>query len=222
MQSILISGQIEKTREIAQNICNENKISKFDIEIIQTEKAVGIGDIRNLQKKLFLTPVKGEKKAIILEAFLGMTIDSQNAFLKVLEEPPVSTIVMILTTSLDFVLPTILSRCNLINLDKVKKLSDEDMEKNLNLILKLKNGGNGNALTLAQNNSKTKEIALAFLEDLLISAHYALENRNSEFLSSDLQKILGNIQKTHSLVKSTNVTPRFALENLFLNLFPRA
>jgi DNA polymerase III gamma/tau subunit len=84
MQSILICGQIEKVKEEAKTICQENKISKFDVEIIETEKTVGIGDIRNLQKKLFLKPIQGDKKAVILEAFLGMTADSQNAFLKVL------------------------------------------------------------------------------------------------------------------------------------------
>lgn len=218
MQSILITGQIEKVREAAQKICSESKISRFDVEIIETDKTVGIGDIRNLQKKLFLKPIQGEKKAVILEAFSGMTIDSQNAFLKVLEEPPVSTIVMILTSSLDFVLPTILSRCNLINLDKVRQLSDEEMESNLKIILELKNGGYGNALVLAQNNSKNKEEACVFLENLLISCHDALGNIDNEINNIDLQKTLRSLQKTYSLIKSTNVNPRFALENLFLNL----
>jgi len=223
-QSILIVGQIEKVKEEAQNICRENNISKFDVEIIETEKTVGIGDIRNLQKKLFLKPIKSEKKAIILEAFFGMTTDSQNAFLKVLEEPPVSTIVIILVKALDFVLPTILSRCNLINLDQVKKLSDEDMESNLKMIVELKNGGRGNALVLAQNNSKNKEATLLFLEDLLISCHHALiyqdlKNKDHEISDDDLQKTLRSLQTAHALIKNTNVAPRFALENLFLNLF---
>jgi DNA polymerase III gamma/tau subunit len=218
MQSVLIAGQIEEAREVAQKICKDNDISKFDVEIIETEKTVGIGDIRNLQKKLFLKPIKSEKKAVILEAFFGMTTDSQNAFLKVLEEPPVSTIVMILVKSLDFVLPTILSRCNLINLDKVKKLSSEEIAENIKIITDLKNGESGNALVLAQNNSKTKENALLFLEDLLISCHSTLENENSNVTTYDLQKVLKGIQKTHTIVKSTNVNPRFALENLFLNL----
>jgi DNA polymerase-3 subunit delta' len=109
MQSILITGRDKQNlRQAAQKICAENKISRFDVEVIETEKTVGIGDIRKLQEKLFLKPIKSETKAVILEAFLGMTADSQNAFLKVLEEPPNDTIIMILTSSLDFVLPTVL------------------------------------------------------------------------------------------------------------------
>ena len=101
-QSVLIVGEKEKAREKALNIARENSISRFDIEIIETEKAVGIGDIRRLQKKIWLKPIKSEIKAVILEAFYGMTVESQNAFLKMLEEPPANTIVIILVSSLDF------------------------------------------------------------------------------------------------------------------------
>jgi DNA polymerase III delta prime subunit len=219
MQSILIVGTIEKARVAAGRLCKENKVLKFDIDTIQTEKTVGIGDIRNLQKKLFLKPLQSETKAVILEAFFGMTIDSQNAFLKALEEPPVHTIIMILVTSLDFILPTILSRCSLINLDKIKKLSSEEIEDNLKIISSLKNGGTSQSLPVAQNNSKDRETALQFLESLIISVHSVLDNKNTELTTKDLQKILKSLQKTYTIIKTTNVAPRFALENLFLNLF---
>jgi hypothetical protein len=106
----------------------------------------------------------------------------------------------------------------LINLDKVKKLTDEEIENNLKIITDLKNGGRSNALVLAQSNSKNKEAALLFLEDLLISCHHTLEEDKTEISNEDLQKTLRSLQKTHTLIKSTNVNPRFALENLFLNL----
>jgi DNA polymerase-3 subunit delta' len=218
MQSILILGTIEKTKEAAQNLCKDYKILKFDVETFETGKAVGIGDIRNLQKKIFLKPIESESKAVILEAFFGMTIDSQNAFLKVLEEPPAHTIIIILVTSLDFVLPTILSRCNLINLQKNKKLSNEETENSLQIISNLKNGDASHALLIAQNNSKDRETALQFLENLIISTHDVLENKNTELSTKNLQKILKSLQKTYTIIKSTNVAPRFALENLFLNL----
>jgi DNA polymerase III delta subunit len=217
MQSILIVGQPDKTKEAAQKLCKENKISQFDVQVVETEKTVGIGDIRALQKKLFLKPIKSETKAVILEAFLGMTLDSQNAFLKVLEEPPANTIIIILVSSLDFILPTVFSRCSLINLGKTEKLSSEEIENNLKIILDLKTGGASQALLIAQNNSKDREIALKFLGNLIISIHDALENENADFSSKDLQKILKSLQKTYTVIKTTNVAPRFALENLLLS-----
>lgn len=210
MQSILIVGTKEKTKEKALELCKENKISKFDIGFIETEKAVGIGDIRTLQKKIFLKPLESEQKTVILEAFLGMTNDSQNAFLKVLEEPPNNTIIIILTSSLDFVLPTVLSRCTIINLNQTRKLSGEEIEENIKLLLSANNISN--ALRIAQDFSKDKETALQFLESLIISTH---QNLNDD---KETGKVLKNLQKTHTIIKTTNVNVRFALENLFLNL----
>jgi DNA polymerase III gamma/tau subunit len=210
MQSILITGKDkENLREAAQKICDDNKVSRFDREIIATEKTAGIGDIRKLQEKLFLKPIEGETKAVILEAFLGMTTDSQNAFLKVLEEPPNDTVIMILTLSLDFVLPTVLSRCSLINLDRTKQLTTEEITNNLLLLAELKNGGTSKALKIAQDNSKDREVALAFLEGLIISLHTQLESENLQILKA--------LQKTYTIIKTTNVAPRLALENLFVN-----
>jgi DNA polymerase III delta prime subunit len=219
MQSILITGKDkEQLRLAAQKICDENKISRFDVEIITTEKTVGIGDIRKLQERLFLKPLESEVKAVVLEAFFGMTDDSQNAFLKVLEEPPADTIIMILTSSLDFVLPTVMSRCKLVNLDRVRKLSDIEITDNLRLIFELKNGDTSKALKIAQDNSKDREVALEFLEGLIISLHSALENKSEQFSNAEILRILKALQKTYNIIKTTNVAPRFALENLFLSL----
>lgn len=210
MQSILIIGTTEKTRGKALEIIKQNNISKFDVDTLETEKAVGIGDIRLLQKRVFLKPLKSEQKAVILEAFQGMTIDSQNAFLKLLEEPPNNTIIIVLTNSLDFLLPTILSRCNIITLEKYEKLEKEAFEEYLKSLKAIQKGGN--ALKLAQDNGKNREEALKFLENLMLAAHENLENDKT------LIKLFKNMQKTYTIIKTTNVSPRFALENLFLNL----
>lgn len=217
MQSILIIGKKEKTREEAKNLIKENKISKFDVDIIETEKSVGIGEIRSLQKRIFLKPGQSEQKAVILEAFFGMTTESQNAFLKVLEEPPANTIIIILANSLDFFLPTVLSRCNLINLEKTTKLSGEEVGENFKLLADLKNNYS-KALVIAQDNSKDKEAALQFLEEMMVSVHDNINN-NQDFSLEELGIVLKNLQKTYTIIKTANVNPRFALENLFLNLF---
>lgn len=218
MQSILITGKdTEKLREAAQAICDENAVSRFDREIIVTEKMVGIGDIRKLSEKLFLKPLESETKAVILEAFLGMTPDSQNAFLKMLEEPPNDTIIIILTSSLDFVLPTVLSRCKLVSLDKIKQLNNEQIADNLKLLVQLKKGTASKALKIAQDYGKDREVALAFLEGLLISLQSDIENSSRQFSDREILRILQALQKTYNIIKTTNVAPRFALENLFLS-----
>ena len=176
MQSLIIVGNnAQELKNKALEIAKENKISKFDVEIITTEKAVGIGDIRNLQKSLFLRPLESDKKAVILESFYGATIEAQNAFLKVLEEPPLSTVILILSTSLDFFLPTVLSRCKIINLEKTKKLTKEEISQNLEILNSLEKNHISNALVIAQNYSKDRETALDFLESLIRSLTISFE-----------------------------------------------
>ncbi|MCL5969889.1 MAG: hypothetical protein M1450_00085 [Patescibacteria group bacterium] len=209
MQSILITGTTEKTRGKALEIIKQNNISKFDVDTLETEKAVGIGDIRLLQKRVFLKPLKSKQKAVILEAFQGMTIDSQNTFSKVMILHLNNTIIIILVNSHDFLLPTILSRCNIITLEKYEKLEKEAIEEYLKSLKAIQKGGN--ALKLAQDNAKTREEALKFLENLMLAAQENLANDRT------LIKLFKNMQKTYTIIKTTNVSPRFALENLFLN-----
>jgi len=58
MQSILITGQIEKTKAAALNLCKENEISQFDIQIVETEKTVGIGTSAIYRKNFLKTRTK--------------------------------------------------------------------------------------------------------------------------------------------------------------------
>lgn len=214
MQSVIIIGKDnEKIRQAAKKIISENKISKFDAEFLQTEKAAGIGDIRSLQQKIILKPIQGIQKAIILEAFFGITHEAQNAFLKILEEPPASTTLIILATSLDFFLPTILSRCNIIYIEKTKTLTKEEETTSLGFIEELKKQSISYALKISQDNGKTREEALNFLENLIIVSEGNLDK------NPKLWEILKKMQATHTIIKTTNASPRLCLENLFLNLF---
>ena len=217
MTSFLIIGKpIEKAKNHALDICLKDKINKIDITVIESEKTVGIEKIRDLQKRIFLKPLKSDQKAVILESYNGLTLEAQNALLKVLEEPPANTIIIILTASLDSILPTVLSRCVIVNINETKKLTGEEIADNLRLLSSVKNNYS-RALVLAQNNSKDKEFALLFLEKLIISCEKNLNN-NGDFSLQDLGKILKKLQTTYTIIKTANVNTRFALENLFLNL----
>lgn len=214
MQSfIIISKNREKLREFVKKMADEKKISKFDIYTYETEKSVGIGDIRSLSKQIFLKPMQGDKKMVVLEAFFGMTIDSQNAFLKVLEEPPLSTTIVILADS-NFFLPTILSRCKLIELDR-ELILEKDEEKNLLEILEnLKSTGVGERLKLAQTQAKDKEQALIFLEKLIIVARNEMVKKQK----IEYRTVLQILQKYYKEIKQSNVNLRLGLENLFLEI----
>ncbi len=214
MQSLLIIGKpIEKAKNYAFDFCLKNKIDKIDITLIESEKAVGIALVRDFQKRIFLKPFKSDQKAVILEAGNGITLESQNALLKVLEEPPKNTIIILLVESDESVLPTILSRCKIISLDK-DAVEQKDLAEYEKILLSLKNNGVGDRLRLAEDHSKTKEEALNFIEGLILAAENILQkNSNKEFL-----KAITLMQKTYTEIKSTNSNLRLAIENLLLNL----
>lgn len=212
MQSVIILSKTkEKAKEIALDLCKKENVSKFDVTFFESEKAVGVSDIRLLQKGLFLTPVKGDRKAIVMDCFLGITHEAQNAFLKTLEEPPKSAIIIILASSLDIFLETVISRCTLINPEGAKKQTKEEDLEYSKILEHLGEGSTSYALKVSQDYSKDKAVALEFLENLIISANNDLNDKSNS-------KILKKMQKTYTIIKTTNVAPRFALENLFLNL----
>lgn len=210
MQSILISGKrLDQSREEAQKILDELKVSKFDISIFESEKAIGIADVREIQKKLYLKPFKSEIKGILIDASSGITTESQNALLKTLEEAPQDTIIIMLAANIEEILPTIISRCKILNLDSSKENKVE--QKDLEILLK---GKLSEKMKLAQDLSKDKNAALDFLEDSIISFRKNLLNSPNE----NLLNATKTLQKYYSIAKSTNVNLRLLLENLFINL----
>lgn len=206
MQSILISSKNkELSKEKVLEICKEFKIGKHDISFNSYEK-FGIGEVREIQKKIFLKPL-GENKAVILDVYDTLTHEAQNAMLKFLEESPESTIIMLVVSTKDLALPTILSRCKVFDLNKKRNTRiDAKYSKLLNEILK---GGVGDRLKIAQDLGKEKDEALVTLENLALTARDDFENN---------YKTIKLLQETYTIIYSTNVNVRFALENLFLNL----
>ncbi|MGA7827810.1 MAG: DNA polymerase III subunit delta' [Geobacteraceae bacterium] len=83
-----------------------------DLHIVQPDGAfIKIDQIRELQKELSYRPFEAAKKACIIEDADKMNISAANAFLKTLEEPSGDAILILMTTHVDAVIPTILSRC---------------------------------------------------------------------------------------------------------------
>lgn len=206
MQAILISSKDSELRRTeAEKIFRELKIDKFDITLFEYEKAIGIADIRELQKKIYLKPIRSEIKAVLIDATPGITQEAQNALLKTLEETPEDTIIVLQVTNADEILPTILSRCKIIQISSKKE--NVDVSKYIRILNS--SDGVGEKLKLAQDLAKDKNEALDFLENLIVNAR---EDLTGNF------KLIKSAQKFHTIIKTTNVNLRLALENLFLNL----
>lgn len=95
-----------------------------DIIRLGSDESVGVNDIRNLKRDALLRPNDADRKVYIINHAEAMTHQAQDAFLKILEEPPAFTSFVILCYNLSDLLPTIISRTAHITLSP---LSDSDM-----------------------------------------------------------------------------------------------
>ncbi len=85
-----------------------------DIRFISHEKpnTISVDDIRKqINDDIHILPYTGPYKIYIMNEAEKMTVQAQNALLKTLEEPPSYAVILLLTTSVEAMLPTITSRC---------------------------------------------------------------------------------------------------------------
>lgn len=88
-----------------------------DVLVVQpTEKvSIGIEDIRNLQMQLSTSPLSEQGRLVIITPGSALSLPAQPALLKMVEEPPPHTQIVLASTSLHVFLPTIQSRCQIIS-----------------------------------------------------------------------------------------------------------
>lgn len=93
-----------------------------DIINYKTEKAsFGVEDVRGLIEEVQKKPFQSNKKVIIIHHGNKLTTQAQNALLKTIEEPPSGVYIMILCESLELILDTIKSRCEIYKLTPLSK-----------------------------------------------------------------------------------------------------
>lgn len=90
------------------------------------ENSFKIANVREVVSEVNKKPYEGDRKVIILYNGEKFTIEAQNALLKTIEEPPVGVYIIILTKSLELILDTVKSRCQI---HKLAPLNSLDLEK---------------------------------------------------------------------------------------------
>ncbi len=80
---------------------------------------ISIDDVRAMQRGVALAPMEGRWKVVIVAGAEYMTIEAANALLKTLEEPPDHVILVLTTTDAGLLLPTIVSRCQVVPLARL-------------------------------------------------------------------------------------------------------
>ena len=111
---------------------------------LDSKTEVGIDDIRALQRLANLPPYEGKCKVFIIEDAEYMSTEAANALLKTLEEPPPKVVWLLLSAEELRLLPTIISRCQRLEL---KPVPSEQVEQ---ILVTLYNVDLGKAKLLAR------------------------------------------------------------------------
>ncbi len=91
----------------------------------------GVDDIKNLMDQVQIPPQVGKYSVYIIDEVHMLSTAAFNAFLKTLEEPPAHAIFILATTEKHKILPTILSRCQTYDFNRI---SVQDIVSNLRMI----------------------------------------------------------------------------------------
>ncbi|MDR2270056.1 MAG: DNA polymerase III subunit gamma/tau [Sphingobacterium sp.] len=102
--------------------------NSFSIHELDAASNNSVDDIRNLIDQVRIPPQAGKYKIYIIDEVHMLSQAAFNAFLKTLEEPPSYAIFILATTEKHKILPTILSRCQIFDFNRIKV---EDMASHL-------------------------------------------------------------------------------------------
>lgn len=192
-----------------------------DIIKVTHEKpnTIGVEDIRKVTGDIAIKPYSSSRKIYIINEAEKMTVQAQNALLKTLEEPPAYAVILLLTTNVDTLLPTIQSRCVLltmkpVNDEAVKKFLMKDLmipEYKADVCVAFARGNVGKAKALASSeefdNIKSDAVTLLkYIRDMEINEIVLAIKKIAEykFDINDYLDILSVWYRDVLLFKATN------------------
>lgn len=211
MHAYIIAGGTTKRRsEHIKTLLVARSVSHFDVIAITPDPtSISVESIRSVIVRVSIHPVASPYHAIIIHDAHAMTLEAQNAFLKTLEEPPGDALIILETGMPDALLPTILSRCHLVNLGDDSSYTNEQLSACLQTIDSIMKASSGKRLQIIDTLAKTRD-------DTLVFVNLAIEALHPKLPSNNVTKLLRSLltARTHIL---GNITPKLALDAAFLS-----
>ncbi len=224
MQSFLINSSNQSfINSKIDSLKEELSVSIYNYHYITPSPSIGIEEIRKLITIINRKSYGGGNRLIYIESFDKATIEATNSILKILEEPPAGTYIVLSCTNLNNLIPTIISRCQIIHdNDKSTESELKNFEKTVNLIILILNSSPGKRLLIAGESVKTRDSALNLLNSMLISLDLCLKEEKVELTLSKIE-IITLISKISSAISylEKNVNFKAVIDILFLG-FPSA
>lgn len=114
-----LTDEVEPCGECDSCVAFQNNAS-FNVHELDAASNNSVDDIRNLIDQVRYPPQTGKYKIYIIDEVHMLSSAAFNAFLKTLEEPPSYAIFILATTEKHKILPTILSRCQIFDFNRIQ------------------------------------------------------------------------------------------------------
>ena len=120
---------VDPDRPVFHRVASGGHSDLFTLERTLNDKGklsqqIRVGDVRDAIHFAHMTPSEGGYKVIIVDGAEAMNRESENALLKVLEEPPADTVIIMVSHAPGRLLPTTRSRCRAV---AMKPLANDDV-----------------------------------------------------------------------------------------------
>ena len=178
------------------SINNGNMIDLIEIDAASNRS---IDDIRDIKEKSLFAPNIGTKKVYIIDEAHGLTGPAQQAFLKLLEEPPENVIIILATTEISSIPQTIISRCQRFDFNRINL---SQMSSHLKLIADSENIkiSLDACKIISQNSSGSLRDAENILQQISTLKNNSV-NDNDIFEFLGLTRINTGIELTNKILK---------------------
>ena len=225
--SILITGgdfneRLEKAFELTEKFLGRKTTNNPDFLFIEEKDSIKIEQIREIQKELNLKPTSSIAKVVLLSEAEKITLPAQHSLLKILEEPPGNAVIILVTQNKKMLLPTIISRCQIIRLKQsALRKGDPDFEKQNKFLKNVLTSSPGQRLMLAENFQGKEDAVdfcqkqLFFLRNLLRAKIFS-DEKELPLKTSQILRLLKSFQKGLIFLKA-NVNSKLLVENLLLS-----
>ncbi len=201
----------------------ENHPDIYTAQLAGKTEVVNVDEIRKICNDAYIKPNEAETKVYIIPNADKMQIQAQNAFLKVLEEPPQNILFILCCTSAQQLLLTIRSRVTVYKLgfDAIDDENAQRATKKAQQIAKALTVTKGYEL-LCATLFTDRVFAKNVLERLLLIVNSAVKAKVANINCNDVEQLLANSLSTQNLIDILDIitTAEASLNsNINMNLF---
>ena len=206
---LLVCSRLKQDQGI-KNLADKYKIDSKNaldyFEISPQKKQISIEQIRELKRHIYQKPIRAKVKFVAVKDADLLTMEAQNALLKLLEEPPSHAVIVLATERKQKLLPTVRSRTVEINVSLKKKRLPKNFESQGNNF--------DEAITILSQIEDPKAWIDQQIENFYQKLLFEVSKNNPDEIKA-ISKRIEDLSYSKKLIEA-NVNAKFALFNLAL------